>query len=116
MKKLVLSLMVIVLMLSSCTSSRQPLYSWSNYNTSSYNYLKNKDEKSMQDLIVTYDKIIAKQKGARKMVPPGIYADYGFIMIQSGKAAEGIKMLKMEVALYPESAQFINSIIKTYEK
>lgn len=116
MKKLIVSSLVIVLALTACTTSKKPLYSWNNYNVSSYNYLKNHDDKSIAELISTYDKIIEKQKGSRKAVPPGIYADYGLILIQSGKVAEGVKMLKMEVALYPESAQFINNFIKTYEK
>lgn len=114
MKKITAATVILLFALSSCTTTK--LYSWSNYDSTSYNYLKNRDDKSVEELIKTYERIIAGQKGTRKVVPPGIYADYGFILVQSGKIEEGIKMMKMEVSLYPESAQFVSNIIKIYEK
>lgn len=116
MKKLVPIVLVVVMGLSACNTMQKSLYSWSNYNVTSYNYLKNKDEKSASELIKTYELIIAKQKGSREVVPPGIYADYGYMLIQSGKTEEGVKMMKMEVSLYPESAKFVSNILKTVEK
>ena len=106
---------IIALCLSSCAAPKT-LYTWEKYHQKSYNYLKNSDEKSIQELINTYQVIISKQKGSRKTVPPGIYADYGFLLIQTDKVEEGKKMLQMEIALYPESAVFIEQIIKTLEK
>jgi hypothetical protein len=63
-----------------------------------------------------YGEIIAKQKRKRKVVPPGIYAEKGYLLVKSGKKAEGIKCFKQEIALYPESAAFIERIIKQLEK
>ena len=102
---------LLFILLASCTSNK-PLYSWSKYDISSYNYLKNNDEKSTQELIKNYETIIAKQKGLRQVVPPGIYADYGFILLQSGKNVEGNAMLEKEIVLYPEAKIFIDRIIK----
>jgi hypothetical protein len=114
MKKL-LSLLIPVILLASCTVTK-PLYSWHKYEISSYNYLKNNDEKSTQELIKNYEEITAKQKGSRQVVPPGIYADYGFILLQMGKNEEGNAMLEKEIALYPESKIFIDRIIKMQKK
>lgn len=114
MKKLFI-LLIPVILLASCTSTK-PLYSWSKYDISSYNYLKNNDEKSSQELIKNYEAIIAKQKESRRVVPPGIYADYGFILLQTGKTEEGNAMLEKEIALYPESKIFIDRIIKMQKK
>ena len=104
-----------VVFFTACTTQK-PLYSWGNYPATSYNYLKNSDEKSTQDLIVSYQKIIEKQKGTRGVVPPGIYADYGFLLLQANKVAEGKAMLMQEIELYPESKVFIERIIKMTEK
>lgn len=101
-------------MLVSC-STQKPLYSWANYNQTSYNYLKNSDEKSTQQLIETYEKIIEKQKGSRATVPPGLYADYGFLLLQANKTDQGKAMLQKEIALYPESKVFIDRILKMLE-
>ncbi|MGC3976898.1 MAG: DUF4810 domain-containing protein [Paludibacteraceae bacterium] len=106
---------VTVLAFVSCTVQK-PLYSWNNYNITSYNYLKNNDEKSTQELIETYQKIIEKQTGTRGVVPPGVYADYGFILLTLNKTEQGKSMLLKEVELYPESEVFVNRILKMFEK
>ncbi|MEI6062776.1 MAG: DUF4810 domain-containing protein [Bacteroidota bacterium] len=104
-----------IFLLASC-STQKPLYSWANYETTSYNYLKNSNEKATQELIETYQKIIEKQKGSRGIVPPGIYADYGFLLLQAKKTEEGKAMLAKEIALYPESKVFIDRILKILDK
>ena len=62
--------------------------------------------------LATYEKVIATQKATRGVVPPGIYADYGFLLIQNGKTTEGKAMLAKELELYPESKVFVGSILK----
>jgi len=104
-----------VLLFMGCVP-QQTLYSWNNYETTSYNYLKNSDEKSTQELIETYKKIIKKQTGIRKVVPPGVYADYGFLLLQSDMKVEGMAMLQKEIELYPESRIFIERILKILEE
>jgi len=104
-----------VLLFMGCVP-QQTLYSWNNYETTSYNYLKNSDEKSTQELIETYKKIIKKQTGIRKVVPPGVYADYGFLLLQSYMKVEGMAMLQKEIELYPESRIFIERILKILEE
>lgn len=71
MKKLIV-ISISLLLLAACNAPK-PLYTWANYETTSYNYLKNSDEKATQELIETYQKIIEKQKGTRGVVPPGMY-------------------------------------------
>jgi len=114
MKKALL-LSTAVLLLCSCGGKKQ-LYSWGDYEKTSYNYLKNADEESTEKLVADFQEIINKQKGTRNMVPPGICADYGYLLIQQGKVNEGKEMLKKEIALYPESKVFIDRIIKMTEK
>lgn len=104
-----------LLILAACTTEK-PLYSWDNYQAASYNYLKNSDEASTQELIETYQKIIEKQKGTRGVVPPGVYADYGFLLLQANRTEEGKELLVKEVALYPESKIFIDRILKMIDK
>lgn len=113
MKKLII-VSISIFLLASC-STQKPLYSWGKYETTSYNYLKNSDEKSTQELIENYQKIIENQKGTRGVVPPGVYADYGFVLLQTNKTAEGKIMLQKEIELYPESEIFIDRILKMLE-
>ena len=114
-KKILYLSMVAILSLTGCTSKKL-LYSWSDYYNTSYKSLKFGDEKSMENLISTYQQIIKKQEGTRNTVPPGIYADYGFILLQTGETNEGIAMLNKEISLYPESKVFIDRILKIFEQ
>lgn len=63
-----------------------------------------------------YLKLIQKQKGSRKVVPPGLYAEYGYALYMGGKKEEGLSYLKQEIKLYPESESYISRIIKQLEK
>jgi hypothetical protein len=106
---------LIITALSAC-KGKEKLYSWGNYDKTSYNYLKNSDEKATDTLEKTYQKILRKQKGGRGVVPPGIYADYGFLKLEQGKNEDGKKLLLQEIALYPEASIFIERIIKLAEE
>ena len=66
--------------------------------------------------MIQYQKVITKQKGIRKVVPPGVNAEYGFLLYKAGKKTEGIELLNAEMKTYPESEKFISRIIKQLEK
>ena len=115
-KKIILIINVVVVLFFTGCGSKKLLYSWSDYDSSSYAFLKMDDEKSTENLIKSYQKIINRQEGTRKTVPPGVYADYGFLLIQKGKSEEGKAMLSKEILLYPESSVFIERILKMFEQ
>lgn len=103
-------------LLSGCGMMNKQLYSWYKYENLSHKYAKNHNPEDEAKLVETYLQIIEKQNGIRQVVPPGIYAEYGFLLIKKGKQAEGLENLKKEIALYPESTLFISKIIKQFEK
>lgn len=118
MKKLSIILISIVIIISCAT----PLYNWENYEKTSYLYLKNADSTSIQGILETYQKIIDNPKKSvggvtpsRGVVPPGIYADYGFVLLQEGKTEKGKTMLLKEIESYPESKVFIEKILEMVE-
>ena len=100
------------------------------------NYDKQTPE-SICALVVLYEDMVSHPGGVRKTVPPGICAEYGFLLLQEGTAAtfeqhatrkqkrafrsedygalfaaRGEEMLKKEMELYPESAKFIGPLLK----
>lgn len=50
------------------------------------------------------------------MVPPGLYAEYGYMLYRTGKKEEGLSFLRTEIKTYPESEKYISRIIKQLEK
>ncbi len=104
-----------VLSLTSC-SSTSTLYSWYDYEDVSYEYNKEPTEALQVKVLEQYKKLTDKQNGVRGVVPPGMYAEYGYLLYKTGKKQEGIDFLKKEISLYPESETYISRIIKQLEK
>ncbi len=115
MKKLLLSV-VCMIAIASCTTSQKPLYSWYDSEDATYKYTKRGTEELLTKAMAQYEKVIEKQKGSRKVVPPGVNAEYGYLLIKSGKKEEGLALLRAEIKAYPESEKFISRIINQLEK
>ena len=114
MKKFVLTA-VAALALCSCTPTTT-LYSWYDYEDTTYQYNKKHTDELKGKVLEQYEKLIEKQKGLRKTVPPGLYAEYGYMLYMTGKTEEGLELLKKEMSLYPESKTYISRIVKQLEK
>lgn len=116
MKKTALLTVLVLLLAGAAPVFADGVYGWYNYQSTSYNYLKKQDEAAEASLIKTYEKIISRPRGSSKTVPPGIYADYGWLLIKRKETEKGIEMLRKEMELYPESAVFITRILKRFDK
>ena len=104
-----------LLALASCQAP-QSLYSWYDSEDATYEYTKRLTDEKLEKAMIQYKKVITKQKGLRKTVPPGVNAEYGYLLYKSGKKDEGLALLKAEINAYPESEVFISRIIKQLEK
>lgn len=113
MKK-TLAFVIICLIATSCATTK-PLYNWKGYDDAVYGYTKNSSEKSIEKLIDIYTKLIKNSGGVRQVPPPGVCADYGYILIKRGQIDKGKELLVQETILYPESKQFIDLILKRFE-
>lgn len=114
MKKIFITLTVILAM-ASCTTTTT-LYSWHDYEDATYQYSKKQTDELQVKVLDQYLKMTEKQKGTRGVVPPGLYAEYGYMLYMTGKKEEGLNFLKKEIQLYPESETYISRIIKQLEK
>lgn len=101
--------------LMSCGSTKT-LYSWYDYEDATYQYSKKSTDELQVKVLEQYKKLTDKQKGVRGVVPPGLYAEYGYLLCKTGKKEEGLSFLKKETELYPESEKYISRIIKQLEK
>ena len=86
------------------------------YEDITYQYNKKHTEELKVKVLEEYQNMIQKQNGIRATVPPGMYAEYGYMLYKTGKKEEGIRFLKEEIKLYPESEVYISRIIKQLEK
>ena len=89
MKHHLWSMALAAVLLSSCGSTSK-LYSWYNYEPVSY--------------------------AVAKKPPPGICAEYGYLLYKQGQQERGLRLLEREIQLYPESTFFIGNLIKQLKK
>jgi hypothetical protein len=101
--------------LASC-NTQKTLYSWYDSEDATYTYTKKGIEEALAEAMEQYEKVINKQKGLRKVVPPGVNAEYGYLLCKAGKKEEGLTLLRAEIKAYPESEKFISRIINQLEK
>lgn len=114
MKKLLFTA-ICVIALCSCQTQKS-LYSWYGSEDATYTHTKRGTEETLTKAIAQYQLVINNQKGVRGVVPPGVNAEYGYLLVKAGKKEEGLTLLKAEIKAYPESEKFISRIIKQLEK
>lgn len=114
MKKLFVAAICLATFASCATQSS--LYSWYDSEDATYQYTKRTTDEALTKAMAQYEKVIKKQKGLRGVVPPGVNAEYGYLLCKAGKKEEGLALLRAEIAAYPESEKFISRIIKQLEK
>lgn len=114
MKKIVVAA-ICVMALTAC-ETQQTLYSWYDSEDATYTYTKRGTEETLAKAMAQYELVINKQKALRKVAPPGVNAEYGFLLCKAGKKEEGLALLRAEIKAYPESETFISRIINQLEK
>lgn len=147
MKKLFL-LIVSVVLLSSCGPTTSALYYWgprdgeaTRYEQLTYRSYKSQTPESICSLLCAYEDMVSNPGGSRGVVPPGICAEYGYLLLQPEMAQifsehatskqkrvysttdyatlfaeKGKEMMEKELELYPESEVFIAPLIKKFVK
>jgi len=108
--KLFTVLAVLVATLSGCQSTK-PLYHYGSYQANVYQHFKNEDS-AVTEEIGALEQTIAQSAAKKLAVGPGLYAHLGYLYIESGQMDTGIAYLLKEKQLYPESAQYIDFLLK----
>ena len=141
MKKIIIWIVAVVI-LSSC-SMTNTLYYWGGvqsgstaYENLAYQSYDKQTPTSICNLVAVYENMVTKPGGTRQVPPPGICAEYGYLLLQPETAEtfmnnasstqkklfksedygtlfqeRGKEMLQKEIELYPESVEFIEPLI-----
>lgn len=151
MKKLLVVLFLAVAFCS-CTTTSPMLYRWGGYEYLYHQYYKTQTPESYAQLYIAYNALVTNPGGARSTVPPGICAEFGYMLLEPETSAilidyynnpnhfpikqrkemegtdwnqvfapellreKGLKMLRKEIELYPESATFLAPIINKFSQ
>lgn len=92
-----------------CTIQK-PMYVWLNYSDSLYSLKKNPTPETLATHKEVLLKIMEESKEAELRVPPGVYAEYGYLLFQEGQVTEAVQYFDKEATTYPESREFIERL------
>lgn len=98
-----------LLLLGGCATQHQH-YDWGNYESSLYVYYKN--PASAARLVQALQGLIATSNQTGRPVAPGIYAEYGYLLLQEGKSQDAIAAFRQEESHWPESKVFMDQMVK----
>lgn len=116
MKMKILLLPLLLVFFYGCQMHQRTMYYWSEYSENLYKYKKNTTDTTRAVFQRTLKDIIVNADSEHKKIPPGICAEYGFILLQNGQQSEGLQYMDKETTLYPESVVFVERIKKEVTK
>lgn len=109
--RIFLGISLLVLILTGC--QKQGIFYWGDYSQTYYDKMKDPCEATGSAHLKSLETIIEQSKAKNLVVPPGVHAEYGFIMLKAGKTEVAIASFEQEKALYPESRLFMDRLISS---
>jgi hypothetical protein len=88
-------------------------YEWSNYDTKLYNHYK--DSSQPEQFIQELKEAVEEAESAGQ-VPPGIYAEYGFVLYEQGNSLQAVQYFRKEADKWPESRMLMTKMIDNVQK
>lgn len=111
------TLLILSVFFFGCAAQKQkPLYHWGNYSDSLYHAKKNPGEKSVMAHKEVLENIINESEKRNLRVPPGVYAELGYIYALLNNTKEAIRLFGLEKQTYPESTILMERLIQQSEK
>jgi hypothetical protein len=104
-----------LLFFAGCTT-QPPLYNYEDYSSSYYDSVKQPGDEAALKLQQSMEQAIEAAGESRSgRVPPGMYANLGYIYLKGGASAKAIEMFNREKETYPEATQFMDRVIQKVE-
>lgn len=90
----------------------QKMYYYGNYSQTLYSFEKNQSEETLVNHKQELEKVISESEIRNLPVPPGIYAELGYINLKVNSSQEAIRLFQTESQLYPESKHLMDRLIQ----
>ena len=102
--------MALLMILSGCAG--KTIYQWGEYEDLLYNrYMKPGDVPINQEIEQLTEQL-DKTEAQGELVPPGLHAHLGYLYFITGNSGNALNHLRYEKQKFPESAHFIDGLIK----
>lgn len=102
----------LLFLVSGCSSGPKPLYNYEEYSQSYYDLKKEPNEESALAYQRALEEVIAnKGESSSGRVPPGMYANLGYLYLKTGNTQKALESFTQEKSIYPEAAFFMDRMI-----
>jgi hypothetical protein len=106
-----ITVLLLMFLLAGCGANTR--YKWDQYDTKLYEHYK--DPSQNEQFIESLKEIMDEAEPDGK-VPPGIYAEYGYVLYEQGNSLTAILYFQKEADKWPESRIFMNKMIANARK
>jgi len=110
------ALVLALLALTGCASKQPPLYSWGSYQQQVYQYFKADGSKTSEEQILALQESAEKTRSSGAALPPGYHAHLGLLYAHAGKDDLVVQEFETEKALFPESAPYMDFLLRKVKK
>lgn len=105
-RETIFCLLLLTGLLGACAP--KTVYNWGDYENRLYAYYKNPE--AMEALMKALDSAITEgEKDSR--IPPGLYAEYGFLLLEKEQRGEAVIYFNKEKSTWPESTVLMDKMI-----
>ena len=101
-------------LLAGCAAGPQPLYYWDGYQQQVY--LRFDGTSSTEEQIAALEASVQQARAADRALPPGFHAHLGMLYADAGKLDQVRQEFETEKALYPESATYMDFLMRKFDQ
>ncbi|WP_445945329.1 DUF4810 domain-containing protein [Shewanella sp.] len=112
MKLKILCLVAATIALSGCAATKKPMYLYGDYSESFYALKREAGDETSGKWKSSLESIISDSNKQAMRVPPGVYANLGFIHLKANDNDKAVEYFELEKKIYPEAEIFMNNLIK----
>jgi hypothetical protein len=104
--------LVVVLAAAGMTAACAPQtkYAWGSYESSLYQHYRTPGNSA--EFAQRLSETIGKAETSGQKVPPGVYAEYGQVLLESGNSKQATVFFEKEKVAWPESTVLMTTMIR----
>lgn len=110
------ALAVWIMVLGCATTGSQPMYYWEDYSESLYQAKKHPSAETLAEHKAVLERIVETSKEKNCRMPPGVYAELGYIYALQNDNKKAIELFTLEKQTYPEATLFMDRLIQRSER
>jgi hypothetical protein len=112
MKLMILAISILTVFISGCATTEKPMYDYGTYSESFYAMKRDTGVETSLEWRTVLENIIIESNAQALRVPPGVYANLGYIHLKANNTKKAIRYFEEEKKTYPESEIFMTNLIK----